>query len=313
MASRRSIIRNLAVLAALGAAGFFIAMQPATFDILRGRNIASPAATADLDNGRNLFWAGGCASCHATENQPDRTLLGGGHGLKSPFGTFYVPNISSHPRDGIGSWTFAQFARAMVQGVSPSGEHYYPSFPYPSYQRMTDKDLGDLYGFMKTLPAVEGKIRGHDLPFPFNIRLTLGGWKWLFLDGKPFQPVASASAEFNRGAYLTEGAGHCAECHSPRNFLGGIMSGMRLAGGPDPEGKGGWIPNLTPHETGLKASSKGAIASVLSSGMKDDGDFVGGSMASVSKNWGLVKKEDVSAVAEYLKNITPIENKRPTK
>ncbi|MGL4324022.1 MAG: c-type cytochrome [Beijerinckiaceae bacterium] len=310
---QRSLVRSLAWLALAGISGFFIAMHPATFDAVRGRTFTGLSGTADLDNGKNLFWAGGCASCHATENQPDRTRLGGGHGLKSPFGTFYVPNISSHPRDGIGNWTVAQFARAMVQGVSPDGRHYYPSFPYASYQRMTDGDLRDLFGFMKTLPAVEGTIRDHDLPFPFNIRLTLGGWKWLFLDGKPFMPVAAQSAEFNRGAYLTEGPGHCAECHSPRNLLGGIMSGMRLAGGPDPEGKGGWIPNLTPHESGLKSWSKGAIAAILSSGMKDDGDFVGGSMASVSKNFANVKKEDVNAIADYLKNITPIDHKRPAK
>lgn len=310
MASRRSIIRNLAVLAALGAAGFFIAMQPATFDILRGRNIASPAATADLDNGRNLFWAGGCASCHATENQPDRTLLGGGHGLKSPFGTFYVPNISSHPRDGIGSWTFAQFARAMVQGVSPSGEHYYPSFPYPSYQRMTDKDLGDLYGFMKTLPAVEGKIRGHDLPFPFNIRLTLGGWKWLFLDGKPFQPVASASAEFNRGAYLTEGAGHCAECHSPRNLLGAIVGRHRYAGGPEAEGGDGWVPNIT--QAGIGSYSEDDIARMLEDGERPNGDSVGGVMGKVVGNTSKLSEADRRALAVYIKSLPAIEGpKRP--
>lgn len=313
MVSRGSLWRRLVILAVLGAAGFFIAMQPAVFDLVHSRSFSGLSGNADIDNGKNLFWAGGCASCHSTENQPDRTLLGGGHGLKSPFGTFYVPNISSHPRDGIGAWTVEQFARAMVRGVSPDGRHYYPSFPYASYQRMTDGDLRDLFHFMKTLPAAEGKIRDHDLPFPFNIRLTLGGWKWLFLDGKPFTPVANASAEFNRGDYLTNGPGHCAECHSPRNFLGGIMSGMRLAGGPDPEGKGGWIPNLTPHETGLKSWSKGSIASILSSGMKDDGDFVGGSMASVSKNFSNVKKEDVNAIAEYLKNITPIEHRRPAK
>lgn len=309
--ARGSLMRSLAWLAVAGISLFFIAVHPSTFAMVRGRTVADPGVTPDLENGKNLFWAGGCASCHATENQPDRTLLGGGHGLKSPFGTFYVPNISSHPRDGIGAWTFQQFARAMVEGVSPDGRHYYPSFPFTSYQRMTDKDLGDLFGFLKTLPAAEGKIRDHDLPFPFNIRLTLGGWKWLFLDGKPFTPVVSASAEFNRGAYLVEGPGHCAECHSPRNFLGGIMRGMRLAGGPDPEGKGGWIPNLTPHETGLKSWSKGAIAAILSSGMKEDGDFVGGSMASVSKNFANVKKDDVNAIAEYLKNITPVDHKKP--
>ncbi len=218
------------LLAVLGVAGFFLVTHPATFDAVRGRSF-DLAGSPDIENGRNMFWAGGCASCHATENQPDRTRLGGGHALASPFGTFYAPNISSHPRDGIGNWTVAQFARAMVQGVSPDGRHYYPAFPFTSYQRMTDADLRDLFGFMKTLPAVEGRIRDHDLPFPFNIRLTLGGWKWLFLDGERFRPDARQSAEINRGRYLADGAGHCAECHSPRNMLGGIVSArcMRVA------------------------------------------------------------------------------------
>ncbi len=304
------LVKAFGFLGLLGLAGFAAVTHPASYDIVRGRSF-DLAGTPNLENGRNVFWAGGCASCHATENQDDRTRLGGGHALKSPFGTFYAPNISSHPRDGIGGWTAAQFARAMVHGVSPDGRHYYPSFPYTSYQRMTDRDLRDLHAFMKTLPAVEGRIRDHDLPFPFNIRLSLGGWKWLFLDGKPFTPVAGKSEEFNRGKYLADGAGHCAECHSPRNLLGGITSGMMYAGGPDPEGKGGWVPNITPHQTGIGSASKGALAAVLTTGMKDDGDFVGGSMGSVTKNWANVPKADAEAVAEYLRGLPPIENARP--
>jgi mono/diheme cytochrome c family protein len=306
------LVRWLGVLGLIGIGGFLVVTHPASFDALRGRTF-NLAGQPNLDNGKTVFWAGGCASCHATENQDDKTRLGGGHALKSPFGTFHVPNISQHARDGIGQWTVQQFARAMVQGVSPDGRHYYPSFPYASYQRMTDADLRDLFGFMRTLPSVEGRIRDHELPFPFNIRLSLGGWKWLFLDGKPFTQQVSKSPEFNRGFYLADGAGHCGECHSPRNILGGIQSGMKFAGGPDPEGKGGWIPNLTPHETGMKAASKGALAGVLSTGLKDDGDFVGGSMGSVSKNWGNVPKADVDAVAEFLKGLPPVENARPKK
>jgi mono/diheme cytochrome c family protein len=306
------VLRAVVFATIVAAAGFWLVTLPASFDTVRGRSF-SLAGTPDLENGKNLYWAGGCASCHATENQEDRTRLGGGHALKSPFGTFYVPNISSHQRDGIGGWTVEQFARSMVQGVSPDGRHYYPAFPYASYQRMSDADLRDLFGFLRTLPAVAGRIRDHDLPFPFNIRLSVGGWKWLFLDGEPFVPDATKSAEQNRGRYLAEGAGHCAECHSPRNILGGIKTGMKFSGGPDPEGKGGWIPNLTPHQTGLKDVSKNAISAVLSSGMKDDGDFVGGSMGSVSKNWANVRKSDADAVAEFLRTMPPVENVRPKK
>ena len=142
----------------------------------------------NLANGKTMFHAGGCASCHATPEQDDKTRLGGGLALKSPFGTFYVPNISPDPNDGIGGWNEAQFVTAMTKGTSPDGRHYYPAFPYTSYQRMRIDDLRDLFAFLKTLPAVQGKVRDHDLPFPFNIRRTLGGWKLLFLDGKPFQP-----------------------------------------------------------------------------------------------------------------------------
>ena len=135
-----------------------------------------------------MFYAGGCASCHATPGQDDKTKLGGGLGLKSPFGTFYVPNISPDPTDGIGKWSEADFVTAMQKGTSPDGRHYFPAFPYTSYQRMRVEDVRDLFAHIKTLPAVQGKVRDHDVPFPFNVRRTLGGWKFLFLDGKPFQP-----------------------------------------------------------------------------------------------------------------------------
>ncbi len=206
---------------------------------MRSRN-----RTPDLANGKNMFYAGGCASCHATPNQEDKTKLGGGLGLKSPFGTFYVPNLSPDPNDGIGKWSEADFVTAMLKGTSPDGRHYFPAFPYTSYQRMRTEDVRDLFAYIKTLPAVQGRVRDHDVPFPFNVRRTLGGWKFLFLDGKPFQPDPSKSAQWNRGAYLVNGPGHCAECHSPRNPLGGIVSAQRFAGGPNPEGEG-WVPNIT--------------------------------------------------------------------
>ena len=123
----------------------------------------SEAGEANLENGKTLFYAGGCTSCHAVPEQDDKLRLGGGYPLRSPFGTFYVPNISPHPRDGIGSWTPAQFVRAMRGGVSPDGRHYYPSFPYTSYQRMGAADLRDLFAFMLTLQPVEGRVRDHDL------------------------------------------------------------------------------------------------------------------------------------------------------
>ena len=127
-----------------------------------------------------MFFAGGCASCHAVPKQPDKTKLGGGLALGSPFGTFYVPNISSDPKDGIGGWSEAQFVTAMTKGTSPSGEHLFPAFPYPSYQHMTFDDVRDLFAFLKTLPAVQGRVRDHDVRFPFNIRRTLASGSCCF-------------------------------------------------------------------------------------------------------------------------------------
>lgn len=301
----KRLVSGLIVLALIGAAGFWIVTSPTAFALVRGRTFASLNAAPNLENGKTIFWAGGCASCHAIPNEADRTKLGGGLALPSPFGTFYAPNISPHLRDGVGSWSAEDFARAMTQGVSPDGRHYFPAFPYTSYQRLSETDLRDLFGFIKTLAPVEDKARDHDVPFPFNIRRLLGGWKWLFLDGKPFTPNAQMSEALRRGAYLVEGPGHCAECHSPRNSLGGIVAGMRFAGGPDPEGKGS-VPNITPHETGIKDYSKEDIAGILSTGLKPDGDSVGGGMGSVSKNYANVPKADVDAMADYLKSLTPV-------
>ena len=132
----------------------------------------------------------------------------------------------------------------MTKGTSPKGEHLYPAFPYTSYQHMTDRDLRDLFAFLKTLPAVKGKTPPHELAFPYNVRRFIGVWKALYLDGLPFQPDPTQSDVWNRGAYLVNGPGHCAECHSPRNFLGGIVESERFAGGPNPDGKG-WASNIT--------------------------------------------------------------------
>jgi mono/diheme cytochrome c family protein len=264
--------------------------------------------TPSLENGKTLFVIGGCASCHATPEQKDRTLLGGGMPLKSPFGTFYPPNISSDPKDGIGGWTEAQFLSAMHSGTGPGGHQLYPSFPYTSYQRMTFGDLRDLFSYLKTLPAVEGRVRDHDLPFPFNVRRAVGIWKALYLDGIPFQPDPNKPDDWNRGAYLVNGPGHCAECHSPRDPLGGIIEEQRFAGGPNPEGKG-WVPNIT--QKGLGEWSAKDITWLLQSGMTPDGDSVGSNMAEVIRNTEQLSDSDRMAIAVYLKSLPPVDGPPP--
>lgn len=269
---------------------------------------ALPQRQPNLENGRTMFHAGGCASCHATPNQDDKTKLGGGFALKSPFGTFYAPNISPDRNDGIGKWSEPDFVSAMVKGTSPDGSHLYPAFPYASYQRMRYDDIRDLFAYLKTLPAVQGKARPHELPFPFNIRRTLGVWKFLFLDGKPFQPDASKDAAWNRGAYLVNAPGHCAECHSPRNFLGGIVESQRFAGGPEPTGDG-FVPNITQKSLTLSQEN---LVKLLETGETPDGDTIGGEMAKVTSNTGKLGAADREAIATYIRSLPPVEGpKRP--
>ena len=262
-----------------------------------------PAHTPDLANGLTMFNAGGCSSCHAVPDQPDRLKLGGGLALKSPFGTFYVPNISPDRADGIGNWTEANFVTALIKGTSPSTTHYFPALPYTSYQRAKIEDIRDLFAYLKTLEDVPGKVRDHELPFPFNIRRNVGIWKLLFMDGKPFMPDAGRPAAWNRGAYLVNGLGHCAECHSPRNFLGGIVTAQRFAGGPNPEGEG-WVPNIT--QKGLDEWSVKDFDYFLETGNLPDGDNAGGSMARVIKNTSQLPADDRAAMAEYLKSLAPV-------
>jgi len=303
---RRKLLLALVMVALIGLAVFWIVTIPSTVPAN-----ALGARTPDLANGKEMFYAGGCASCHATPGQDDRTRLGGGLGLKSPFGTFYVPNISPDPNDGIGKWSEADFVTAMQKGTSPDGRHYFPAFPYTSYQRMRLDDVRDLFAHLKTLPPVSGKVRDHDVPFPFNQRRALGGWKFLFLDGKPFTPDPSQSAAWNRGAYLVNGPGHCAECHSPRNALGGIVKAQRFAGGPNPEGEG-WIPNIT--QQSLKDYSEKDIAYLLETGNTPEGDSVGGAMTAVIRNTSQLTAEDRAAMALYIKSLPAVEGpKKPEK
>jgi mono/diheme cytochrome c family protein len=301
----RKLVILVAVLAAVGVAAFWFITMPATVSAS-----ALGSHTANLENGKTMFYAGGCASCHATPNQEDKTRLGGGLGLKSPFGTFFAPNISPDRNGGIGAWSEADFVTAMWKGTSPDGSHYYPVFPYASYQRMRMEDVRDLFAYLRTLPPVQGKVRDHDLPTHFKIRRMLGGWKFLFLDGRQFTPDPSKSAQWNRGAYLVNGAGHCAECHSPRNLLGSIVDGQRFAGGPDPEGGDGWVPNIT--QAGIGDYSERDIERILETGDMPDGDSVGGSMTAVVGNTSKLAAEDRAAIAVYIKSLPPVEGpKRP--
>jgi mono/diheme cytochrome c family protein len=271
---------------------------------------APPAHAPDLANGQEMFNAGGCSSCHATPGQPDRTKLGGGLAIPSPFGAFYAPNISPDSLDGIGRWSETEFVNALTRGISPEGAHYFPAFPYTSYRRARTEDVRDLFAYLKTLQPVSGRVREHDVPFPFNIRRNVGIWKLLFMNGNPFVPDPTRSAQWNRGAYLVNGFGHCAECHSPRNLLGGIIASQRFAGGPNLEGEG-WVPNIT--QKGLGEWSESDVAYFLETGEKPDGDKAGSTMKRVIRNTSQLSAEDREAIANYLKSLPLVEGPSPPK
>lgn len=291
------------IFAAIGLAGYGIVTRPQVVPAhALGPHIPN------VENGRTMFLAGNCASCHASPNQEDVTRLGGGLSLKSPFGAFYPPNISPDDNDGIGGWSEAQFVTALVKGTSPDRWHYYPVFPYTSFQHMRFDDLRDLFAYIKTLPPVAGVVEENDLPILYKIPRTIGIWKLLYLDGETFQPDPTKSAQWNRGAYLVNGPAHCAECHSPRNFLGGIKLGKRFAGGPDFEGEG-FVPNIT--QKGLGDWSEKDIATMLETGDLPDGDRVGGSMVKVVRNTSQLSADDRAAIAAYIKSLPPVDGPEP--
>jgi mono/diheme cytochrome c family protein len=293
----RKLALGLAILGVAGGLIFWLLTKPQV--VQAG---ALSARTPDLANGATMFHAGGCAECHATPGVDDKTRLGGGLALHSPFGIFNVPNISPDSKHGIGAWTEAQFLNAVLRGTSPSGEHLYPSFPYGSDAHMRIDDVRDLFAYMRTLPPVESDVPDHALRFPFNIRRGVGLWKLLFFHDQPFTPDPSRSEAWNRGAYLVNGPAHCAECHSPRNFLGGIVESQRFAGGPNPEGRG-WIPNITPK--GIGDWSDKDIAYMLETGQSPDGDSLGSSMAAVVRNTAQLSADDRMAIATYVKSLPP--------
>lgn len=270
-----------------------------------------PEHRAEAAAGEQIFWAGGCASCHASPVDGKRAknekklLLGGGLELETPYGVFRVPNISSHSNDGIGDWSMIQFVNAMQRGVSPDGRHYYPSFPYTSYARMAVSDVMDLKAYLDTLPPVAGRIAEHTLEFPWTLRRGIGAWKWRYLSTEPVIDLESPDTALARGRELVEGAGHCGECHTDRDRFGGMVVGRWLGGAPNPEGKGR-IPNITPAGKNSAEWSIGDIAYYLESGFTPEYDTVGGSMVAVQENMAMLSDADRKAVAAYLKAVPAV-------
>ena len=274
------------------------------------REDALPMHQADAVAGERIFWAGGCASCHATPvdgrraRGEDKLLLGGGMELDTPFGLFRVPNISPHAEDGIGDWSMIEFVNAMQRGISPNGRHYYPSFPYTSYARMDIVEVMDLKAFLDTLAPIRGRQADHELAFPYSIRRGIGVWKRRYLDTDPIHRSEDSNAEVAAGRKLVEGAGHCGECHTPRDRFGGLDTERWLAGAPNLDGEGS-IPDITPAGKNISEWTVNDVSYYLEAGFTPEFDTVGGTMVAVQENMAKLTPADRKAIAAYLKSLPP--------
>lgn len=277
-------------------------LQAAPIALLLWAATASASPQGDERRGQYLSKAAGCLGCH-TADKKDASPYAGGRKLKTPFGTFFGPNLTPDPQAGIGRWDEADFIRAMRLGIRPDGAYYYPAFPYPSFTRIADDDLRDLWAFLRTLPPSNQAGQAHDLRFPFGWRFLVSFWRWLFFIPGPFAANAGLPQILNRGAYLVQALGHCGECHTPRNFLGGPQRGRFLAGGKGPDGKR--VPNL--RATELKKRDDVELKNFLTTGMTPDGDVASEAMGEVIRNTtSQLTGEDLAALVAYLRSLPPL-------
>lgn len=284
-----TILIGLAVVG--GVAGWVLsAPKPLPDDLMTG-------LTGDPAHGEQVFWAGGCASCHAAPDAKgeQKLVLSGGYRMDSPFGAFIAPNISPGP-EGIGDWSAQDLANALMAGVSPQGRHLYPSLPYTTYMHMQPQDVADLKAYMDILPVSDAVSQPHELGFPFNIRRGLGLWKLINMD--PDWVLEEApTPEIERGRYLVEALSHCAECHTPRDISGGLDRSRWMQGAPNPSGKGK-IPAIDPVNLTWSARD---IAYYLETGFTPEFDSAGGQMTKVVASMGELPESDRDAIAAYLK------------
>ncbi len=253
----------------------------------------------DAKRGAYIFAAADCESCH-TDKKNKGLLMAGGLPMVTDFGTFFAPNITPDRTYGIGTWTYADFHRAVREGKGKGGELLYPVFPYSSFSGMTDQDINDLWAYLRTVPAAAVPSKPHQVKAPFGFRPLLIGWRLLFFREGPLKPAPGLSVQQQRGRYLSEAVVHCQECHSPRNGLGAIERDKAYAGNPvGPDGQN--APNLTP--TGIGKLTQSDLRDMLSSGMTPDGDFLGSGMADVVLGTAKLTQADRDAIIAYVRTV----------
>jgi mono/diheme cytochrome c family protein len=281
-------------------------MLPATGN---GRAAASANATTRvIDRGEYLARAGDCVACHT---EPGGKTFAGGRAMPTPFGNLYAPNITPDDETGIGLWTADEFYRMLHTGISRSGALLYPAMPFASYTKVTREDSDAMFAYLMSVAPVRQPNRPHELRFPYNQRDLLVGWRALYFREGEYVPDPNQTAQWNRGAYLVQGLGHCSMCHTAINALGGSSTSKEFEGGMIPN-QNWYAPSLTSNrEAGLGDWSLEDIADLLQVGASKRG-AVYGPMAEVTYNsLQYLSDEDVRAMAVYLKSLPPKDSSPP--
>ena len=297
---RRSLWARTGALAAgllaMGAA--LLGWRPAIAPVAQSAG-ASVYNAATIERGRLVAAAGDCVVCHTA---PGGTPNAGGRGMDTPFGTIYTTNLTPDAETGIGQWSFSAFQRAMREGISRDGKHLYPAFPYTAFAKMGDDDLTALYAYLMAQPAVRAEGPQTALKFPFSVRPLMAGWNALFHDATPWAPDPTRPPEWNRGAYLVQGVGHCGACHTPRNALGAELGGTAFLSGAMVDG---WeAPALTGLSKAPVPWSADALYRYLRDGHSPQHGSASGPMAPVVRELAQLPDDDIRAMATYLASFT---------
>jgi nicotinate dehydrogenase subunit B len=277
----------------VGIAAAVFGWKPAIAEVTHS---STPIYTANLiERGRVLAAAGDCVVCHTA---PGGVPNAGGRALDTPFGKIITTNLTPDPETGIGTWSFTAFQRAMREGISRDGRHLYPAFPYTSFTRISDDDLTALYAYLMSQDPVRHAVPQTRLAFPFNLRPLMGLWNALYLKPGVDAPDASRTAQWNRGAYLVNGLGHCAACHSPRNAMGAEQDGKAYLAGAMVDG---WeAPPLTALSHAPVPWTEQELFRYLRHGHSEQHGAAAGPMAPVVQELAKLPEEDVRAMAHYL-------------
>jgi mono/diheme cytochrome c family protein len=301
--------------------------------LLCGANAASAAPASDagqslVEQGRYLVTAGDCISCHT---RPNGEPFAGGRSLNTPFGVIYSANITPDRNTGIGGWSELDLARAMRDGIAADGTHLYPAFPYTAYTKVSDRDVHAIYAYLRSLKPVNYTPPKNKMPFPFSVRALMSGWNLMFFEPGRYVQNAAQSAEWNRGAYLTQGLGHCGACHTPHNAMGGERNSAALTGGEyldeiadevvdntitpmdEPTVRLWASANLTPASSGLGAWPLDAIVAYLKTGHSARAAAFGPMSEVIGNSTSHLSDNDLHAIAMYLKSLPAAVQSAPDK